>query len=72
MKLLKVVFAVAVLGSMLSMMATAKPGYSKKEGKKCADCHVGSPTTKKFTDMGQYYKDHNHSLEGYQAPAAKG
>ena len=72
MKLLKVVLAVAVLGGALSMMATAKPAYSKKEGKKCADCHVGSPTSKKFTAMGQYYKDHNHSLEGYTAPPKKG
>jgi len=72
MKLLKVVLAVAVLGGALSMMATAKPEYAKKESKKCADCHVGSPATKKFTAMGQYYKDHNHSLEGYQAPDKKG
>ena len=72
MKLLKVVLAVAVFASILSVMATAKPEYSKKEGKKCADCHVGSPTSKKFTAMGQYYKDHNHSLEGYQAPDKKG
>ena len=34
MKLLKVVLAVAVLGGALSMMATAKPEYAKKESKK--------------------------------------
>ena len=72
MKLFKVVLAVAVLGGALSMMATAKPQYATKEGKKCVDCHVGSPTSKKFTAMGQYYKDHNHCLEGYQAPPTKG
>ena len=72
MKLLKVVLAIAVLGGALSMMATAKPEYAKKESKKCADCHVGSPTSKKFTAMGQYYKDHNHCLEGYTAPDKKG
>ena len=72
MKLFKVVLAVAVFGSILSMTATAKPEYAQKTGKKCVDCHVGSPTSKKFTAMGQYYKDHNHSLEGYQAPPPKG
>ena len=72
MKLLRVVLAVAVFGSVLSMMSTAKPQYTSKEHKKCADCHVGSPATKKFTAMGQYDKDHNHCLEGYQAPPKKG
>lgn len=68
MKLLKVVLAVAIFVSALSMIATAKPQYATKEHKKCADCHVGSPAGKKFTAMGQYYKDHNHCLDGYQAP----
>ena len=72
MKLLKVVLVFAVLGGVLSMLSTAKPEYAKKEGKKCVDCHVGGPATKKFTAMGQYYKDHNHSLDGYQAPPPKG
>jgi hypothetical protein len=71
MKLFKVVLAVAVFGSILSMMATAKPQYATKEHKKCVDCHVGSPTSKKFTAMGQYYKDHDHSLVGYKAPGPK-
>ena len=72
MRLLKVILAVALLGGLLAALSTAKPQYASKEHKKCADCHVGSPTSKKFTAMGQYYKDHNHSLEGYTAPAAKG
>ena len=72
MKLLRAVLAAAVFGSILSMMSTAKPEYAKKEGKKCVDCHVGSPASKKFTAMGQYYKDHNHCLDGYQAPPKKG
>jgi hypothetical protein len=72
MKLLKVMLAVAVLGGVLSMMSAAKPQYASKEHKKCADCHVGNPADKKFTAMGQYYKDHDHSLEGYKAPQPKG
>ena len=71
MKLLKVVLATAVLGGVLSVMSTAKPQYAAKEHKKCADCHVGPPADKKFTDMGQYYKDHNHCLDGYKAPPPK-
>ena len=71
MRLLKVLLSVAVFGGVLSMMSSAKPQYATKEHKKCADWHVGSPADKKFTAMGQYYKDHNHSLEGYQAPGPK-
>ena len=47
----------------------AKPGfakaeYSKKEKKGCTFCHVamGKPD---LNDAGKYYKDHDHSLEGY-------
>ena len=72
MKLLKVALAVAFFGGLLSMMSIAMPQYATKEHKKCADCHVGTPTTKKFTAMGQYYKDHNHCLDGYTAPPKKG
>ena len=44
----------------------AKPEYSKKEKKGCTFCHVtmGKP---ELNDAGKYYKDHDHSLEGYTA-----
>jgi len=44
----------------------AKPEYSKKEKKGCTFCHVtmGKP---ELNDAGKYYKDHDHSLEGYAA-----
>jgi len=71
MRLLKVILAVAILGGLLAAFSTAKPQYASKEHKKCADCHAGNPTDKKFTDMGQYYKDHNHCLDGYKAPPPK-
>ena len=42
-----------------------KPEYSKKEKKGCTFCHVtmGKPD---LNDVGKYYKDHDHSLDGYQ------
>jgi hypothetical protein len=47
-----------------------KPEYAKKENQKCTFCHPAGKM-KELTDAGQYYKDHNHSLEGYKAPDAK-
>ena len=70
MKLIRLMLAAAVLAGVLASMTTAKPEYAKKEGKKCVDCHEGG-NPKKFTAMGQYYKDHNHSLEGYKAEEKK-
>ena len=46
-----------------------KPEYAKKEGKACTFCHPAGKM-KELTPAGQYYKDHNHSLEGYKAPAS--
>jgi len=70
MKLLKILLAAAIVSGMLLSLANAKPQYAKKETKKCVDCHEGG-NPKKLTPMGQYYKDHNHSLEGYTAPKKK-
>jgi len=67
MKLFKVLAAVAVLTGSLLTLASAKPEYAKKEGKACTFCHV-KLGSKELNDAGKYYKDHNHSLEGYQAP----
>jgi len=44
----------------------AKPDYSKKEKKGCTYCHVGAGK-KELNDAGKYYKDHDHSLDGYAA-----
>jgi hypothetical protein len=66
MKLLKILLASAVLSAVLISFSTAKPEYAKKESKKCVECHEGG-NPKKLNAMGQYYKDHNHSLEGYKA-----
>jgi hypothetical protein len=69
MRLLKVVVALAIFSGSLLTLATAKPEYAKKEGKPCTFCHV-KMGSKELTDAGKYYKEHNHSLEGYK-PAAK-
>lgn len=48
-------------------LGLSKAEYAKKEAKACTFCH---PTGKfkELTAAGKYYKDHNHSLEGYKAP----
>ena len=57
---------VLLLGVLVnSTTSSAKPEYTKKEKKACTFCHV-SAKSKDLNDTGQYYKDHNHSLEGYQ------
>ena len=70
MRLLKVLFAVSILSGTLLSVASAKPEYAKKEGKTCTFCHV-KMGSKELNDAGKYYKEHNHSLEGYKAPEKK-
>jgi hypothetical protein len=48
-----------------STLSYAKPEYTKKEKKGCTYCHV-TAKSKELNDAGKYYKDHDHSLEGYQ------
>jgi len=61
---------IVIFGVLLVPLGKARPEYAKKTGKKCADCHVhGNP--KELTDMGKYYKEHNHSLDGYKDPEKK-
>ncbi len=70
MRTLKLAIPVAVLmaGLMVSTsISFGKLDYSKKEKKTCTFCHVKAGS-KELGDAGKYYKEHNHSLEGYQAP----
>ncbi len=67
MKLIKVLIAVCIFCGSLLSLATAKPEFAKKEGKACTFCHV-KMGSKELSDAGKYYKEHNHSLEGYKAP----
>ena len=68
MRQLKALIAIAIFSGAMIPLATAKPEYAKKEGKACTFCHVKAGS-KELNDAGKYYKEHNHSLEGYKAPA---
>lgn len=68
MRKLKALIAILVSSVGLLPLAIAKPEYAKKEGKACTFCHV-KMGSKELNDAGKYYKEHNHSLEGYKAPA---
>ena len=68
MKKLKALIAITICCAALLPLVTAKPEYAKKEGKACTFCHV-KMGSKELNDAGKYYKEHNHSLEGYKAPA---
>jgi hypothetical protein len=48
-----------------STLSYARPEYTKKEKKACTFCHV-TAKSKELNDAGKYYKEHDHSLEGYQ------
>jgi hypothetical protein len=58
------VFVLLVGVAVSSMTSYAKPEYTKKEKKACTFCHV-SAKSKELNDAGKYYKDHDHSFEGY-------
>jgi len=70
MNLLRVFFALAVFGGSMLTFVNAKPEYAKKEKKACTYCHPAGKM-KELTDAGKYYKEHDHSLEGYTAPVAQ-
>jgi hypothetical protein len=70
MKLIRTVFLVGFAIAVPLPFSMGKAEYAKKEGKACTFCHPAGKF-KELTDAGQFYKDHNHSLEGYKAPASK-
>jgi len=70
MRLIKGLIAVSVFCGCLLSLANAKPEYTKKEGKACTYCHTKAGS-KDLNDAGKYYKEHNHSLDGYKAPENK-
>jgi len=71
MKLMRVLIALSIFCGCLFTLASAKTEYSKKEGKSCTYCHAKveakDAMSNNLTDAGKYYKDHNHSLEGFKA-----
>ena len=78
MRALKLVLPAAVLTAGFLICTTASygtPDYAKKEKKACTFCHAkmepgtkdgkNEAMVKNLNDAGKYYKDHNHSLDGY-------
>jgi len=70
MKIVRFVVLLTFATFIAFSLALSKPEYSKKEGKACTFCHPPGKF-KELTDAGKYYKDHNHSLEGYKAEEKK-
>ena len=78
MRALKLVLPAAVLTAGFLVCTTASygtPDYSKKEKKACTFCHAkiesgtvngkNEAMVKNLTEAGKFYKEHNHSLEGF-------
>ena len=73
MRVLKLVLPAVILMTGFLVCTTASygtPEYSKKEKKGCTFCHAKmvsdkAEMAKNQTEAGKYYKEHNHSLDGY-------
>jgi hypothetical protein len=70
MKIVQSLMLLSLAAFIAVSMGMSKAEYSKKEGKPCTFCHPGGKV-KELTDAGKYYKEHNHSLEGYKAEEKK-
>jgi hypothetical protein len=70
MKIVRSLLLLSVAVIIAVSIGMGKAEYSKKEGKACTFCHPPGKF-KELTDAGKYYKEHNHSLEGYKAPEKK-
>lgn len=70
MKFVRSLLLLSVAAVIAISIGMGKAEYSKKEGKACTFCHPPGKF-KELTDAGKYYKEHNHSLEGYKAPEKK-
>ena len=70
MRVIKALIAISVFCGCLLSLANAKSEYTKKEGKACTFCHTKAGS-KELNDAGKYYKEHNHSLEGYKESGKK-
>jgi len=70
MRTIRLLALVMLAGFIAVSIGMGKAEYSKKEGKACTFCHPAGKF-KELTDAGKYYKEHNHSLEGYKAEEKK-
>jgi hypothetical protein len=68
---LKIVIPAFILmcGFLFSTVASyGKAEYVKSTKKGCTYCHVDAKAKpKELTEAGKYFKEHNNSLDGYQA-----
>ena len=64
-KILRALTILSCVTLLAVPFATSTPEYSKKEQKQCTFCHtaMGKPD---LNDAGKYYRDHEHSLKGYE------
>jgi len=69
-RIIRPLLLLIVAGLIAVSMGMSKAEYAKKEGKPCTFCHPPGKF-KELTDAGKYYKDHDHSLEGYKAEEKK-
>ena len=67
MRLIRTLFLLTIALFIAASLGMGTADYAKKEGKVCTFCHPAGKF-KELTDAGKYYKEHNHSLEGYKAP----
>ena len=68
MRPLKIAVPASILAAGLLVPVVpvhGKPEYAKSEKKSCITCHVKTGA-KELNDVGKYYKEHNHSLDGYK------
>jgi hypothetical protein len=70
MKFIRTLFLSLLALTVVASLGISKAEYAKKESKPCTFCHPAGKF-KELTDAGKYYKEHNHSLEGYQASEEK-
>ncbi len=68
---LKFILPAVILASGFLVSTTTSYGkaeYVKQTKKGCTYCHVDAKAKPKdLTEAGKYFKEHNNSLEGYQA-----
>jgi hypothetical protein len=51
-------------------VSMARPEYSRRTKKECGYCHPRDSWD--VNDAGKYFRDHNHSLEGYKPKEGDG
>ena len=72
MRTLKLALPAVILSAGFLICTTAsygKPEYASKEKKTCTFCHAKvaakEEMPKNLTEAGEYYKGHDHKLDGY-------